>query len=356
MCADNVLMPEATNLFDAKIIGPRRFLNSRRDQELSPVHQLHATSTNKLPTMPPRLHRPSRAALTSLLRTSNTTATTTLLPRQYATATITANTSSHPSLPPLKSRLPTTQPISLKPAQFRKTQLLRQYASLLRSTPLLILFQHNNLNTAEWTSLRRELAAALAKMDAGLALAGEPAPSGSAVKLQIVQTGIFAAALRVVDKAAHEAVVGKRTSHGFAPLLAGPVAVLSFPTVSPAHLKAALTVLAPLAPEYPAPTRRAHPGWHDNAVQTGLQKLQLLGARVEGKVFDMEGARWVGMIPGGLDGLRAQVVHLLQSAGAGVTNALESAGKNLFFTVEGRRMMLEEEAKGPEGKEEAKAE
>lgn len=321
--------------------------------------------------MPPRLHRPSRAALSSLLRTSNTPSS--LLPRQYATATITANTSTPPPFAPLKSRLPTTQPISLKPAQFRKTQLLRQYASLLRSTPLLILFQHNNLNTAEWTSLRRELAAALAKVDAELALAGEPAPSGSAVKLQIVQTGIFAAALRVVEyfnpaavesgeashalsKAAHEAVVGTRTSHGFAPLLAGPVAVLSFPTVSPAHLKAALTVLAPLAPEYPAPTRRANPGWHDNAVQTGLQKLQLLGARVEGKVFDMEGARWVGMIPGGLDGLRAQVVHLLQSAGAGVTNALESAGKSLFFTVEGRRMMLEEEAKGPEGKEEVKDE
>ncbi|OBT80130.1 hypothetical protein VF21_01098 [Pseudogymnoascus sp. 05NY08] len=323
--------------------------------------------------MPPRLHRPSRAALTSLLRTPNTATTTTLLPRQYATATITANTSSPAPFPPLKSRLPTTQPISLKPAQFRKTQLLRQYASLLRSTPLLILFQHNNLNTAEWTSLRRELAAALAKVDAQLALAGEPVPPGSAVKLQIVQTGMFAAALRVVEyfdpstvgsgveshtlsKAAHEAVVGTRTSHGFAPLLAGPVAVLTFPTVSPAHLKAALTVLAPLAPTYPAPTRRAHPGWHDNAVQTGLQKLQLLGARVEGKVFDMEGARWVGLIPGGLEGLRAQVVHLLQSAGAGVTNALESAGKNLFFTVEGRRMMLEEEEKGPEAKEEVKGE
>lgn len=323
--------------------------------------------------MPPRLQRPSRA-LSCLLRTTNTTTpTSSLLPRQYATATTSAKTSSNPNLPPLKSRLPTTQPLSLKPAQFRKTQLLRQYASLLRSTPLLILFQHNNLNTAEWTSLRRELAAALAKVDAELALAGEAVPSGSAVKLQIVQTGIFAAALRVVEyfdpstvgegeakhtlsKAAHAAVEGTRTAHGFAPLLSGPLAVLSLPTVSPAHLKAALTVLAPLAPTYPAPTRRANPGWHDNTVQTGLQKLQLLGARVEGKVFDMEGARWVGMIPGGLEGLRAQVVHLLQSAGAGVTNALESAGKSLFFTVEGRRMMLEEEEKGPEAKEEAKDE
>lgn len=194
----------------------------------------------------------------------------------------------------------------------------------------------------------------------------------SAVKLQIVQTGIFAAALRVVEffdpmtvsegpkhvlsKAAHEAVVDKKTAHGLAPLLSGPIVLLTFPTVSPQHLKAALTVLAPSAPDFPAPTRRANPGWHDNAVQTGLQKLMLMGARVEGKVFDVEGARWVGKIGGGLEGLRAQLVHLLQSAGAGVTNTLESAAKNLFFTVEGRRMMLEEEEKGPEAKEEAKEE
>jgi len=193
------------------------------------------------------------------------------------------------------------------------------------------------------------------------------------VKLQIVQTGIFAAALRVVEyfdpkavpegershvlsKAAHEQVVDKRTAHEFAPLLSGPLVLLTFPTVSPQHLKAALSILVPQAPNFPAPTRKSSPGWHDNAVQTGLQKMLLLGARVEGKVFDVDGTRWVGTIDGGLEGLRAQLVHLLQSIGAGVTNTLESAGKNLYFTVEGRRMMLEEEEKGPEAKEEAKTE
>jgi len=315
--------------------------------------------------MPPRLQPPSKV-VTSILRTKRTA--TSLLPRHYATIT------ELPSVSQLKSKQPTTQPQSLKPPQFRKSQLLRQYASLLHSTPLTLLFQHNNLKSSEWVAIRRELAAALAKVDAERATQGLPVHSeGAAVKLQIVQTGIFAAALRVVEyfdpaavpagetshvlsKAAHEQVVGKRTAHEFAPLLSGPLVLLTFPTVSPQHLKAALTVLAPQAPNFPAPTRRAHPGWHDNAVQTGLQKLLLLGARVEGKVFDVEGTRWVGTIEGGLDGLRAQLVHLLQSIGAGVTNTLESAGKSLYFTVEGRRMMLEEEEKGPEAKEEAKAE
>ena len=69
-------------------------------------------------------------------------------------------------------------------------------------------------------------------------------------------------------------------------------------------------------------------------------------------MFDIEGTKWVGGIDGGLDGLRAQLVGLLQGAGAGVANVLESAGRSLYFTMEGRKSMLEDEAKGPEEKKE----
>ncbi len=65
----------------------------------------------------------------------------------------------------------------------------------------------------------------------------------------------------------------------------------------------------------------------------------------------MEGTKWVGGIEGGMDGLRGQLVAILSSVGAGVTNTLESAGRSLYFTVEGRRGMLEDEAKGPDEKE-----
>ena len=83
--------------------------------------------------------------------------------------------------------------------------------------------------------------------------------------------------------------------------------------------------------------------------QAGLQKLLLLGARIEGKVFDQEGTRWVGGIEGGIEGLRAQLVHLLSSSGASITGALEGVGKSLWVTVEGRRGMLEEEDKTKSG-------
>lgn len=67
----------------------------------------------------------------------------------------------------------------------------------------------------------------------------------------------------------------------------------------------------------------------------------LLGARVDGEVFDLDGVRWIGGVEGGLGGLRSQLVYMLQSAAAGVTNTLEGAGKSLYVTMESRRLDLE---------------
>ncbi|PQE25958.1 hypothetical protein CJF30_00000666 [Rutstroemia sp. NJR-2017a BBW] len=324
--------------------------------------------------MRPRIHTPSKA-IASILRSKRSP----LRAREYATAAAAITpAASHTQMtrasPPI-ARFPSTQPPSYKPPTFRKTQLLRQYASLLRSTPLMLLFQHNNLKAMEFVAIRRELSKALQKVDEARAAEGQPNLNlANSIKLEIVQTGLLAAALRVVEyykpdqqvkmtdptdpatpssvtlpitNAAHDAVAKKSKAHPLSPLLAGPLVALTFPGVSPQHLKAALTILAPSAPLFPAPKKRTNPGWHDPAVQSGLQKLVLLGARVEGKAFDIDGTKWVGSIEGGLDGLRGQLVAMLQGIGGGITNTLESASKSLYFTVEGRRTMLEDEAKGP---------
>lgn len=256
----------------------------------------------------------------------------------------------------------------------------------------MLLFQHNNLKSIEWMGIRRELAMALQKVDGSRAAEGRgDADLAEGVKIQIIQTGIFAAALRIVEyfrpdlqpqaqshlpsdpatqssisianvlpspddpklshglsRAAHDAVMDKKLAHALSPLLSGPLVAVTLPTVSPQHLKAVLSILSPSPPNFPAPSRRLNPGYHDITVQNGIQKLLLLGARVQGKVFDVEGTKWVGSIEGGLDGLRGQLVAMLSSVGAGVTNTLESAGRNLYFTVEGRRGMLEDEQKGPQ--------
>lgn len=231
----------------------------------------------------------------------------------------------------------------------------------------------------EWVSIRRELSKALQKIDDSLVAEGRaPGAIGPAIKLQIIRSNIFELALRVAEyydplhppapellqtqrpmssenedpalthalsEAAYRAALSYKGKHPLTTLLAGPVAILTFPTVSPQHVKAALQILAPQAPDFPAPTRRANPAYWDSPVQDGLKKLMLLGARIEGRVFDMEGTRWVGGIDGGIDGLRSQLVRMLEGFGAGLASTLESASRSLYFTMEGRRNMLEGEGK-----------
>ncbi|PGH18596.1 hypothetical protein AJ79_00375 [Helicocarpus griseus UAMH5409] len=304
-----------------------------------------------------------------------------------ATSSVTQTSSSNPvsaALPP--SAYPSDQPPSHRRPEFRKSQLHRQYTSLLRTTPLIIFFQHNNLQATEWTGIRRELTKALRKVDEEHAAAGriEP-PIAPLVQLKIIKTSIFEAALRVVDffrpdnisfkgagkiagakadpnfthdlsRTAYASVLHKKGKHELSPILVGPIAVLSFPHVSPEHLKAALSILSPKAPQNPAPKRKANPGLYDLPVQNGLQKLMLLAARVEGKVFDDGQTRWVSSIEGGMTGLRSQLVATLQGASASVTSTLDAAGKSLYFTLESRRSVLEDEQKGPESEGEEKKE
>jgi large subunit ribosomal protein L10 len=212
------------------------------------------------------------------------------------------------------------------------------------------------------------------------------------IKMHIIQTGIFASAMRVVEfynpesqpsasthhptdprsntsavipatlptasdprikhglsSAAHRVTMNRRLKHGLEPLLSGPLMLLTLPDVSPAHLKAALSILSP-SEKFPAPKRRTNPNFHEPAVQEGLKKLLLLGARAEGRIFDLEGARWIGGIEGGLTGLRAQLVSILQGFGANLAHTLEAASKSLYFTLEGRKDMLEDEGKDKEEK------
>lgn len=243
----------------------------------------------------------------------------------------------------------------------------------------MLIFQHNNLSAVEWAALRRELKFALAAVPDPATAASPEAPRpvdiAPYVQLQVVRTSMFRQALKILEfynpanatdapythdlsMAAYEAVkaaeaeaISADTMYAqLQPLLVGPLCLLTFPAVSPQHLAAALSILAPSPPAFPAPTRRKNPGYHDQITQSGLHKLMLIGGRIEGKAFDIEGARWVGGIEGGLDGLRAQLVGMLQSAGLGLTSALEGAGKSLWVTMESRRTMLEEE--GKEGKKE----
>lgn len=263
----------------------------------------------------------------------------------------------------------------------------------------MVLFQHNNLKSTEWASIRRELTKALQKVDEKIAAEGRTAPAlASHIKLQTIQTSIFDVALRIVEyfrpsedslasgnppsavnpvtqtsaelpavsgskndpslthdlsRTAHAAVKHMKGKHELADILIGPIAILSIPGVSPEHMKAALTILTPKEAGFPTPTRKGNPDYHDPVVQNGLRKINLLAARVDGKIFDISETKWVSSIEGGMDGLRSQLVTALQSMGSSLTNTLEGAGKSLYFTMESRRSALEEEQKGDGEKNES---
>lgn len=251
----------------------------------------------------------------------------------------------------------------------------------------MLIFQHSNLTALEWAAVRRELRFALANVSAVSGSSTNPRGANTAdrvassIKLEVVRTRIFDVALKVVEffdpasvpavpfngpkpkraynhdlsAAANEAIRSVKTTEDglpgsslyaqLSPLLVGPLALVTFPTVSPAHLAAVLSILAPNPPSFSPPARKKNPGYYDPVAQNGLAKLILIGGRVEGKVFDIDGVRWVGGIDGGLETLRAQLVSMLQSTGLGLTSALEGAGKSLWLTVESRKAMLEEKGK-----------
>lgn len=236
------------------------------------------------------------------------------------------------------------------------------------------MFQHNNLTAVEWAAIRRELRAALAAVEPPAASPDStPLDISSHISLQVVRTRMFTQALKVVElydpaivkttgdkpqythdlsvtayeavKAAEQSIPEDSIYAQLSPLLMGPLALVTFPAVSPQHLAAALSILAPSPPAFPAPTRRKNPGYYELTMQTGLQKLMLVGGRIEGRVFDSEGVKWVGGIEGGLDGLRAQLVAMLHSAGMGLTSVLEGTSKSLWITMESRRTQLEDAGK-----------
>ncbi|KAI1817897.1 hypothetical protein GGS20DRAFT_531300 [Poronia punctata] len=340
--------------------------------------------------MPPRLNCSAGSSIGRAVQRTTSSSTTTITTRvpvlvaqnlnklvssQYATVTRQIGGLRLPD-----DYVPPTQPPTARRPELRKAQMLRTYTALLRSTPLMLFFQHNNLTAVEWSAVRRELRAALAAVPAPTAGPDGTAPVdiASSIDLVVLRTRIFNVAYKIVDffdpkaqvdksnaythdlsKTAYETIrsadIDESSTYGqISPLLIGPVAAVTFPVVSPAHLAAVLKVLAPSAPAFAPPTRKKNPGYYDPVAQSGFQKLILIGGRVENKAFDYDGLKWVGGIEGGLDGLRAQLVSLLQNAGLGLTTALEGHSKGLWLALEGRRTQLEEEANGGK-KEEGEA-
>jgi large subunit ribosomal protein L10 len=333
----------------------------------------------QLARLAPRASHPTSstcAAAACLARSISTTA-------QRAAASPSGTPAPRFALP--ADYVPPKQPPSAKPTDTRKAQLIRTYTSLLRSTPVMLFFQHNNLDANQWLSIRRELTYRLSSVPAPAGCGVSDNDFNRAVRLQVLRTSMLRHSLKIHEffdpvKAAADPAIERSSFHGplvhdlshaarravkdaeereltknpdsayarLSPLLIGPLAALTIPAVSPAHLAAALSVLAPVPGKFPAPLRRKRPEYWNLPVQMGLQKLLLIGGRIETRVMDTDSIGWVAGIEGGVDSIRAEIVHLLNNAGLGLVNTIDSSTRNLWFTLESRRTMLEDESKPKE--------
>ncbi|KAI5855698.1 hypothetical protein BZA05DRAFT_389400 [Tricharina praecox] len=294
--------------------------------------------------MPPRIPLPSRASPTGFLVSHASPRMTRAYTPPAARAVVHAP----------------TQPPSHRAADARKTQLHRTYLSLLRSSPVMLLFQHNNLRATEWTALRREVVTALSK----IAPKGEADEIASNIKINILRGAVFSSAMRVAEfydpkidgkqhgtsREAYE-FSKRQKKHPLDVLLTGPVGVVTFPAVSPVHLQTVVNIMFPAG--------RAVKGM-DPAAVSGLQKLFLVAARVDGhvavgslgvgRVLDSSMVRWVSSLPG-LTELRAQLAGMLQTTGGGdLVRSLESIPISIVRTVDAHRKILGGELGGEESK------
>lgn len=227
----------------------------------------------------------------------------------------------------------------------------------------MLVFQHNNFRAIEWTALRRELRTALTKL--------EPTSNLAALtQITLIQPSLFSSALRVAEgfdkmhrevglagtsKEAYESTLHLKGELPLSTLLTGPAGTLNFPTVSPTALKTVMDIMFPV---------KGHKRGMDPLAVSGLQKLVLLGARVdghvaggrigEGRVLDGEQLRYLAGLKS-VEEMRGELAAILQSIGGGeLVRSLGSVGLGMVRTVDARRKMMDEEANGVNG--EAKAE
>ncbi|WVQ78555.1 hypothetical protein IAT38_000641 [Cryptococcus sp. DSM 104549] len=243
------------------------------------------------------------------------------------------------TLPPPPPRTPTpASPASRTPSAStprvfpeRKTFLWNSYSHLIRTSKLILVFEHANMTSSEWARMRRAIAAVplpLKQFDAtsprsrGKAAAAQVNPIEPAT-ISVMRTGIFAA------------VLGQKSP--LRPYVAGQRAVLSCASLSPTYLAQLSSVIARTVRQIKRENSEIQPA------------LTLVGGMIEGgKVMDVPELEALGKLPE-LDVLRAQVVGMLEGQARSLVGVLAQAGGGgLVRTLQGLEQDLKEKAGGAE--------
>lgn len=200
----------------------------------------------------------------------------------------------------------------------RKTYLYDYYTHLLQTSQLVLLFQHDNLSVSDLQKIRQ----GMAKIAPPPPKSSEDAPTPRA-SLTILRTGILSALTR------HQSIPF--------PKLKGQTALLTSPTLSPKYMSQILTSINRTI------KKNQRESTKDQLVKQ--PELKLLFGYMEGRqLLEVGDVDKLGKLPD-LDGLRSQLVGLLEMRGRELVGVLgQAGGGGLVRTLQGRENDLKGEA------------
>ena len=242
----------------------------------------------------------------------------------------------------------------------RKEFLYKSYVDLLDKSQAVILFQPNNLSSAELGKIRRAIKGvpvtkgmlgqdddqgAGSDATSPASAASEANSTAAAATFTIARTGLLASVIRSLPAES----TPTSTSSQLASLLSGPVALLTVPSLSPPYLKSLFTSMNKSLGYRPPPQTPASTAAGTHATSP---RLVLLGALLEkDRLYSApEVVHLVQTLPE-LDQLRAQLVGLLEMPARQLIGVTQQAGGGgLVRTLMGLEQGLKEGTDGVEEK------
>lgn len=212
----------------------------------------------------------------------------------------------------------------------RKTYLYNYYAHLLKTSQLVLMFQHANLSVSDLAKIRRGLAKIpppppTPSPTASTSASSEEVDTSTQASLTILRTGLLSALTR------HHSIPF--------PKLKGQTALITSPSLSPRYIS---QILASINRSIKQSQREGAKG---QVIKQPELKL-VFGYLEGGKLLDVAQVEGVGKLPE-LDGLRSQLVGLLEMRGRELVGVLgQAGGGGLVRTLQGLENGLKEKGQG----------
>lgn len=190
-------------------------------------------------------------------------------------------------------------PPNLKKDDSRKTYLINRYKTLLQDTPIVLFAHHNNLVKTDENTFRNQIRE----------VGGE---------FTVIRNNLLLAYLKAEnEKYPSSAEAYKKTrflDHPLKPFLVGPTAMITVQENNPQVVSKILKTL-----------------------KTANEKLFVVGARIENRVFDLPQVNNFKDLPS-KEQLHSELAGMLTVlSGAGLVQTLQSASQHLYLTLESHR-------------------